>query len=1136
MSDLDEGHIGTTWGDSVNALRSFLILLVFILSTHQAHAESVSIPLKVVKKPASDLMSGGAVLDVGQAASMADAGQDLSLLNPQENKMWQNQKYPLTDATQPHETSVIYQSDEAQLPFTYMARVQSGSNPALFYRLSLSRMTHTTLMRAALLKKLGYYVPTPQYSKTLRVVFKSEDEKNNFLKMAQETMISDFDSRGWVTENDSKGHSLVFSDAVLEPATSDYFDIQWGYAPDPNDPAQVSVVQRYSRYRAYRALIIPFALVDLPESVNRFSPKFASVLSSYIVITHPAAESFSACAYEDARWLLRRLNTFSQQDFMEIVKAGSFPPELEQLIYAKLLYRTNNAMELFNLSKPWQLPSLDINSPSGLVQHGKVTKELVPGYPQRFAHGDRESPFKDGDFERYLGIRGKAAAIATALAHLNEKLDFLSVNDLANSRRLDIQNKIIQHIAQHPDQPLYQSVEAWGGPVGGFNMAATRNVSTGTYYGSSAAIQLVDNISVSARLGFFMALDGVPSITPMGGANIMIQRDYTHVRPLLSITEGTKVSWKDLIIPKFMTGITDVLNKEKTDDGKYAVDTFLNNMREGEVFTVTDSVTLAGYAQIASSFDVLLGITPLSFMNSISLGVDGSRAILRQTSFMRTAQGIQVYVREQNSKVFGLTFDANYFINIVNIRASTNSTDLHSDTFVIDYNPAMGDLVDGDQGGGQAGQDLTKTRDNLRGALIGLFRGNDTELLYARFQYQKFEIDHQLKTKEVRSKFLAMRFDNFNEDHYLSILYPRSPDAPDLDPKDEQVLLFTNKRGTLVGRDLLGFATDWIQAIINKKWSNSKVDLGTTDDPNPANTPFGKAYWRIVDTESDLSPKGQQYPNVAILQHVWGGWHLNQKKFLNLIDEVQGQFKNTPLESYRLIEPEAFATTTAIDFYRITAQLSVLPGGLDKIRDLIIQPKFDGMPAPKASILGRVFQKLSEKIGHASRAGDKEFFNDLMGILGNGDEKQGLAAYNIECQANQTNKNNDSPVNTGIWWNGTNYDCLDGWTRKLLDLAATYPKNDKAAQVRWTTQVLYILDEQVPLPQLLKYLGEENYVFVIRINGFRKGDEDGDIEYFSNSLGNPKTNIEYANGLVSMYANKTRISPIELDRTQAGFR
>ncbi len=220
------------------------------------------------------------------------------------------------------------------------------------------------------------------------------------------------------------------------------------------------------------------------------------------------------------------------------------------------------------------------------VKNGKVTQEFVPGYPQRFAHGDRQSPFQDGDLERYLGIRGRSAAISTAISHLNEKLDLLKVGDIYKGRQEQITQRIYDHIKKHPLEPLYQQVEAWGGPVGGFNLAATRHVSTGTYFGSSAPIQLVDNMSVAARLGYFMALDGVPTITPMGGANIMVMRDYTHVRPLLSIKEGTKVPWQDLVIPLFMNKLSKVLSSKdlvKSEDGKterQPLDAFLTDLRE----------------------------------------------------------------------------------------------------------------------------------------------------------------------------------------------------------------------------------------------------------------------------------------------------------------------------------------------------------------------------------------------------------------------------------------------------------------------------------------------------------------------------------------------------------------------------
>ncbi|MNJ94656.1 hypothetical protein D3C87_123580 [compost metagenome] len=1128
------------------SLKIVIICAFFLMALSVASAESVSLPLNSVKKPANDLTySNGQGIDAGQAAALARKGEDLSLLNPEDNKFWQNKKYSAQDTSElaypQGKTGVRFLSEEAVLPsiFTYMSLVQSAENPNVYFRLSLSRYAHSTLMRAAFLRKLGYYVPSPKYYKNLRLTFASEAQKEEFITNAEKSMIVDIDDRGWIIENNKENHSVVFSDAVLETTSNDYFDLYWASAPNPNNPAQLPIVQRYSRFRAYRALIIPFAMVDLPESVNRFSPKFASVLSSHVVINHPAAESFSACTYEDAKWLVRRLQQFTRQDFEEVVKAGAFPPELNDLIVTKLLYRANNAFEIFGLENRnlGRLPSLDINSPSGLVKNGKVTRERVEGYPQRFAHGERESPFQDGDLERYFAIRGKSMGIGTILNHINKKLELWNMSDAYAKRGTTIQTRIMDHIRKKPFEPLYQDVEAWGGPLGGFNIGATRSVSTGTYYGSSAAIQLVDNVTIAAQLGYFMTLDGVPKISPMAGANVMVNRDYTHVRPLMSIKEGDKVSWKDMVIPLFMNKLSGLLDNEKTKDKKDSVDAFLAELRDGEVFTITDSVALSTYAQVGSSFDTLMGITPLNFMNTVSLGADASRVILRQTSFMRTSEGIQVFVRAQKSSILGMSLDVNYFINLLRVRASMNISELRTDAFVIDYNPELSEMIDA-KADSKFAKDFAQTKKSLRPTLHALFKSNDTELLYSKFPHKKFEVDHKLKTKELRSKLLASRVNSLDEEHLLKIRYPRDPEAPELNPKDEEVILFAKKRGELVGRDILGFAFDWIEGILNKWAGNSKVALNNAQDPNPANSPFGKAYWRMVTTESDLSVNNTQYPSVAVLQHVWGGWHLNRKDFLKLLDEVQGQLQGTKLSSYRLIEPEAFSTVSSIDFYRVTASLSVLPGGLEKVRDLLLQPGAAGKPVPKAQFLGRLFQKLSEKLGSGkARPQDKEMYNDLMRIFGNGNLKAGQAKYNYDCREYYRNRSGDaqSYEQTGFWWNGTNYECLTPWVTELLDLSAKYPK-DKQAQTRWLTDVLYVLDKQIPLPQMLKLLGEENYVFVVRINGFRTGDEDGDLEYFSNTLGDPRQNLEYANGLIQMFATKTRISPIELDRTQGGFR
>jgi hypothetical protein len=1111
-------------------------------------AESISLPLKTVKKPAADLISpSGQLVDVGVVAARAKAGEDLSLYNPQDNRMWQNQSYPAIEempgSFPKANTGVQFLSEEAALPFTYMSRVQSLESPQLFYRLSLSRYTHTALMRAALLRKLGYYVPSPKFYRNLRLFFRNEIEKENFLKNAQESMISDFDSRGWVSENDKENHSLVFTSATLEPANADYFDIHWGYAPDPNNPQQVAAVQRFSNYRAYRALILPFSLVDVPESINRYSPKFGSVLSGHVVLNHPSAESFMACTYEDAKWLVRRLVGLSDKDIREVVEAAKFPAELEEIVYVKTLYRIRNALELFDLkSSPERaLPPLAINSPGGLVRDGKVVKEFVPGYPQRFAHGDRQSPFQDGDVQRYWEIRLKSSFIETAINHLNSKLDLLKLEDVYSDRRKDIFNRITEHMRDKPREPLYQKVEAWGGPVGGFNLSATRHLTTGTYYGSSAPIQLVDNMSVAGRLGFFIGLDGVPTILPSGGANVMVMRDFTHVRPLNSVAEGKKVDWKNLLIPHYMKSLASILESPSTEvhsqQTKPALDKFLLELREGEVFTITDSIVLSGYAQINAPLDVLLGISPVNFLTSLSLGADASRVTLQQVSFMRTREGIQVFVRKQNSKVLGASLDLNYFMNIMRLRSSNSWSDIRSDVFVIDYNPEYSELIDTGKTKESFVQEFLNTRKRLLPALKGLFKGNDPELLYTSFKHKKFEVDHSLNNKQFTSKILMMRLNSFKEDHLLKIRYPRNIETPELDPKDEEVTLFANRRGELRGRDFLTMTLDFIEGVFNKLSPSARISIPSYNDPNPANIPFGKSYWRLISTESDLTENGTQYPSIANVQHVWAGWHLERKRFFKLLNEVQNHVQGTSLGNYRLLEPEAFQNVKAIDFYKVTANLSILPGGLEKIKDLVVQPDSDGGLVQRYQFITGFFQKLSELFGRKARANDKAMYDELIVVLGGGDLSRGQEKLRQLCEEHvrDQNKNSSTPTSPGAWVNGISYDCMLPWISRLIKLSGKYPK-DKKAQTQWLTAVIEVLEESIPAPDLLKFLGEENYIYFVRINGFRSGDEDGDLEYFSNSIGDPGKNIEYANGLISMFANKTRISPIELSRTLGGFR
>lgn len=118
---------------------------------------------------------------------------------------------------------------------------------------------------------------------------------------------------------------------------------------------------------------------------------------------------------------------------------------------------------------------------------------------------------------------------------------------------------------------------------------------------------------------------------------------------------------------------------------------------------------------------------------------------------------------------------------------------------------------------------------------------------------------------------------------------------------------------------------------------------------------------------------------------------------------------------------------------------------------------------------------------------------------------------------------------------GNEYGCLSGWMRRLLNKINSYPA-DKQRQTDWLTETLFLLEKEVPISNILKKIGPEGYIAFVRINGFRPGDEDGDLEFFSNTLGDPRLEHPEANGLINLYNRKTRILPLELERTNGSFQ
>lgn len=1157
------------------------VLALFLMTTvAAAHEGIVRIPLKTFTKPASNLVApGGKKLSFADLARMNEGGQDLSKLQPIEDKYWQNKKYSAVD-TQVHaempqsETGVIldsYLGANRELGF-YSIIVKPANGKSERYGLTLGLQVHASLLKSALLRKLGYFQQSPKHYDKIKLAFASKEDKELFVKRAfceqgpdavsiDCLSISPFkteeDKREFLSDAGEK--ALYVHGAYLEKMDSEIPSLFDGLTP-----ASVDSVPYFASDRQFRALLVPFVIGDVQESLGRVAPESVLVRDGWAYINFAFSDYFSQTGGDDVKWMLRRVALLNDQDWDEIIEAAQFPKSLNQLAKAAIMSRAQNMMNWFfdgSEAKDMmqaRIPDFKYTSADGLVVDGRITTEYIPGEPHRFTHGERQSPFEKGDFLRYMVLKSQSSAIGLAISKLSEKLKLERkeiTNTQLNGFRRNASGKILP--VGYADGRQY-----------GLNFGASRIVTTGTYYGSQAAVQLVDNVRLSAGVGLFRAIEDISGISTILGGNVMYSRDFTHVVPLQTMKETKEISWGDLYVPSRLDKIASPLK-----DGKLSE--FFANFKNGEVFTITESMGggLAGGYQYG--LDALIGFTAQTVPTlGLSGGVNG--VILRQTQITKTENGFQIFIRDQNTKAFQITFDVNYFINLLKVKHETTKTDLHTDAYILNANTDFITQIDAAiaevkkealdkkedpvaavENYFKDNEELAKRyksqksfADKMSGALRALIFQSSTDQLSKNFRKQVFEIDHDLNTKELKTKFLWWRKSKLTEEHLLKIYKPEVTKVDSGEVVNKPIEVVTYRKGKMTGRDVLGFGLSVIDYGISKASPEYALTL-SQESQNPSQMPFGRAQWHVVRTDTELTKREGQLPTVAVLQNVWGGWSLKKKDLDVILQKLRDKFSSsefagTDFQTKQLIPDQRFHQVKKVDFFRITENLSLLPTAIEKIKDMLINPDTTGVKLDKPGFVYRLFKKMNEDgTSKSARPEDKAIFRNLMSIIGGGDEAKGTAFYMEQCKAKaeeRANNNNgdrfqNTPVNTVTWLKGTRYECLEDWVDDLIMLAREYSTSNAREQNRIMTELIYKLEENVPLPVLLKVLGKENYLYFVEITGFRKGDENADEAFsVSNVLGEPAKKHPYSNGLISIFAEKTKIIPIELDRSQGSFQ
>lgn len=1028
--------------------KTFQIFFVLGFSASLAQAASVSISNDVKGAPSVDLLYQGRAIDRDQAFELAKRGVDLSELDPPSSDIWRsnaNLAFVENDAKVNYPdngASVVFDSNMTSSQGLFRTRVKAGTQP---FQMIMGLNGHAALAKNALLRRLGYPVPSPRYYSEITIRFATLEGRTSFLDSVSDGTLTA--RKRWILNLPENLPEVTLQDVVLEPAQIEVPMYHWGVIP----------ASALKGRRAIRSLIVPLVLLEIPESVNLYSYELGRIVNNSVVLTHPYANSFAETTIEDARWIAHRIAKLTRQELTEVIAAGRYPEDVAALLIEKLVARRNHMVELFQIHEfsPSQrsLP-YSTGITSGNVKGGKLIGEgTYPGYAARFTYGDPDAPLRKSEVSRYLLIEGISGVLGSLSGTVNRYMQVRSENDVNTAHRQQEFENAILWAQQHPGAPYSRPLAAWGGPVGGFSVSASRDVVGGTYYGSDARVQLVDNVSIAASIGYFGRLGGLPNLinnatlVPTLRANLSIQRNYLHIRPVQDMKAAIKRKWTDLWMPHFINHLASMLDENAPEnlegsDSTLPIDRglhrFLEEFKEGEMLVVTDTVLLGVRGTVDIPIPLLMNPALMQFNPSFGVAAATYPTVLRRTTLIRTADGVQVYLQTAKVLEFDLEFNFNWWINVLKVGHKYKHGIGRSKAYLLDKE-----------------KDSEEGRKNLAAALKGLIRWNDSEVLEDEFKF--YEIKHDLEMKLDKLKFLFLKTFHMKEEHHAVI-------SPPGEPENTRTLYsirdFVNK-----GVDVYSFFGDIVTAA-----SQGMVALPNAVGPNPANSFLGSAVWRSVTTEAELTPQYKKDP-VTVIEHHYGGWILSKAHLMRILDHLQKQVAGMDIDK-KLIREDEFALVTQLQMYQIQSTFIIYESGISLITKTLLQSSVSQVIRDLIDVEGR------DSLEAWCREPRQRFSSPSINVHENG-----------------------YPVRVG---------CVKPWMKKVIAMRSTLMKlkaknGPPEVEIRWKNELLKYLEKHIQIPKLMNWIKKENYFFQIKVSGYRKNDENGDVEYVSDTLGTFKT-------------------------------
>lgn len=754
-------------------------------------------------------------------------------------------------------------------------------------------------------------------------LIQSDCTDNQNQKWALKDMIN-FDGKLVESEN------VEIQDLIAMPSQDFYYNLAMGFLTD----------EIIGGRRVLNSLLIPYSLVNLPESVNLLNWNIGRVVNKQLVLDYDIAQNFST-SYEDAKWMTRRILKLSREDIFEIVKKSYFPKEVELVLTEKLIARRNHLKKILSLEGS-DLPFNPDISEGEFLKKGKLLRENYPGYASRFSFGDPESPLSGTEIGNFIGSTVVSQSI-------NGAINYVTTKYLNNSAQLETafiqrqQDLYLEQFFKYLTTGIVSNIPfgIWVYPTFGGSLILSREVVIGSYLGTDNKLQLADVVGFSVNAGVFANVEGLTAPVPLsvtGSAQVQYSRTFSHLKPIASFKASFKYPFRNVIVPylqrKMGREFVNLLSSENLEDLKEeekqktiseTMEKFKKELSIGESIIISDNLIFGANAALGTGYGKIVKLDGQLGVSNLTLS--------RLHIFRKDENTMHVYKDVGNVTSLIMAFRFRAVAPILDLSIKTGGGYAKTKFYSLDINSKNSAIVENIQ------------------ALKGLFRNSSLEILNKISK--PYILKHKFKEAQVNLGITALQISNLNDSDQIEIQHPEGA----------KKTFFQNNEVYRRGLNIEEFLFDSLNGVLGQ-FTKTGINISGISKGSPADSILGSAFLYGSSFEGELTnnykegiyKKGDLSFNFGTINKSFRGFIISKDRANKIIEELNKKY------AMEFFPEQVLSQTKNIFLYEISLSIFIYENGIEHFASLsenefesIIEKHISGhaKSLKKAQILNR---------------------------------------------------------------------------------------------------------------------------------------------------------------------------------------